>query len=63
LLSLEPKVKKSCPQVILEHSETEYLNDSDYRQHSETISDGNESNNKTFADTFENYLSPDFNSY
>src|SRR4051812_23571158 len=48
---------------MLEHSGTEYLNDSDYGQHSETISDSNESNNETFADTFENYSSPDFNSY
>ncbi|CAB5216352.1 unnamed protein product [Rhizophagus irregularis] len=54
----------NCPQIILEHSGTEDLSNSDYEQHTDTSSsDGNESDDETFADTFENYLPPDFKSY
>src|ERR1043165_9742307 len=52
------------PQIMLEHSGTEDLSNSDYEQHTDTSSsDGNESDDETFADTFENYSPPDFNSY
>ncbi|GBC32907.2 hypothetical protein GLOIN_2v1775288 [Rhizophagus irregularis DAOM 181602=DAOM 197198] len=52
------------PQIMLEHSGTEDLSNSDYEQHTDTSSsDGNESNDGTFADTFENYSPPDFKSY
>ncbi|CAB4428198.1 unnamed protein product [Rhizophagus irregularis] len=44
----------NCPQIMLEHSGTEDLSNSDYEQHTD---DG------TFADTFENYSPPDFKSY
>ncbi|EXX62178.1 hypothetical protein RirG_164250 [Rhizophagus irregularis DAOM 197198w] len=49
---------------MLEHSGTEDLSNSDYEQHTDTSSsDGNESDDETFADTFENYSPPDFKSY
>ncbi|UZN99383.1 uncharacterized protein OCT59_000660 [Rhizophagus irregularis] len=50
---------------MLEHLGTEDLSNSDYEQHTDTSSssDGNESDDGTFADTFENYLPPDFKSY
>ncbi|CAB4434755.1 unnamed protein product [Rhizophagus irregularis] len=53
------------PQIMLEHSGTEDLSNSDYEQHTDTSSssDGNESDDGTFADTFENYSPPDFKSY
>ncbi|CAB4388848.1 unnamed protein product [Rhizophagus irregularis] len=53
------------PQIMLEHSETEDLSNSDYEQHTDTSSssDGNESDDETFADTFENYSPPNFKSY
>ncbi|GBC19806.2 hypothetical protein GLOIN_2v1786147 [Rhizophagus irregularis DAOM 181602=DAOM 197198] len=52
------------PQIMLEHSGTEDLSNSDYEQHTDTSSsDGNESDDRTFADTFENYSPPDFKSY
>ncbi|EXX55258.1 hypothetical protein GLOIN_2v1792112 [Rhizophagus irregularis DAOM 181602=DAOM 197198] len=53
------------PQIMLEHSGTENLSNSDYEQHTDTSSssDGNESDDETFADTFENYSPPDFKSY
>ncbi|GBC17030.1 uncharacterized protein OCT59_026299 [Rhizophagus irregularis] len=54
----------NCPQIMLEHSGTEDLSNSDYEQHTDTSSsDGNESDDETFADTFENYSLPDFKSY
>ncbi|PKK57824.1 hypothetical protein RhiirC2_797342, partial [Rhizophagus irregularis] len=47
-------------QIMLEHSGTEDLSNSDYEQYTDTSSsDGNE----TFANTFENYSPPDFKSY
>ncbi|GET66365.1 hypothetical protein GLOIN_2v1786147 [Rhizophagus irregularis DAOM 181602=DAOM 197198] len=52
------------PQTMLKHSGTEDLSNSDYKQHTDTSSsDGNESDDETFADTFENYSPPDFKSY
>ncbi|GET51492.1 hypothetical protein GLOIN_2v1792112 [Rhizophagus irregularis DAOM 181602=DAOM 197198] len=53
------------PQIMLEHLGTEDLSNSDYEQHTDTSSssDGNESDDGTFADTFENYSPPDFKSY
>ncbi|GBC45988.2 hypothetical protein GLOIN_2v1792112 [Rhizophagus irregularis DAOM 181602=DAOM 197198] len=54
----------NCPQIMLEHSGTEDLSNSDYEQHTDTSSsDGNESDDETFADTFENYSPPDFKLY
>ncbi|CAB5198544.1 unnamed protein product [Rhizophagus irregularis] len=52
-------------QIMLEHSGTEDLSNSDYEQHTDTSSssNGNESDDGTFADTFENYSPPDFKSY
>ncbi|CAB4401782.1 unnamed protein product [Rhizophagus irregularis] len=51
-------------QIMLEHLGTEDLSNSDYEQHTDTSSsDGNESDDETFADTFENYLPPNFKSY
>ncbi|CAB4424929.1 unnamed protein product [Rhizophagus irregularis] len=51
-------------QIMLEHSGTEDLSNSNYKQHTDTSSsDGNESDDETFADTFENYSPPDFKSY
>ncbi|CAB5395538.1 unnamed protein product [Rhizophagus irregularis] len=49
-------------QIMLEHLGTEDLSNSDYEQHTDTSSsNGNELDDGTFADTFENYSPPDFN--
>ncbi|CAB4375922.1 unnamed protein product [Rhizophagus irregularis] len=44
------------PQIMFKHLGTEDLSNSDYEQHTDTssFSDGNESDDGTFANTFEN---------
>ncbi|CAB4421312.1 unnamed protein product [Rhizophagus irregularis] len=50
--------------IFLPQRRTEDLSNSDYEKHTNTSSsDGNESDDETFADTFENYSPPDFKSY